>query len=119
MTGVLVPLCCRASAGGRGARSTSRGAASPRGRSWMGSLTVERPGSQTPRVRVRRRGVVRTLGPDAVRLAESCGLFPDEWQREGLEDGLAERADGSSAASSVAVIASRQNGKNVKVEVRE
>ena len=85
----------------------------------MSSLVAARLGSQTPRVRVRPDGVVRTLGPDACRLAESCGLYPDEWQRAVLDDGLAERGDGQWAASSVDAIASRQNGKNVSVEVRE
>ena len=82
-------------------------------------LPAVRLGAQTPRVRVRPEGIVRTLGPDACELAASCGLVADPWQELALEDGLALRADRLWAASSVDEIASRQNGKNVSAEIRE
>ena len=74
---------------------------------------------QTPRVLLRPAGVAGSSGPAAVELARECGLVLDPWQELGLEVGMAERADGSWAATEFAEIASRQNGKNVKVEARE
>ena len=70
-------------------------------------------------MRVRPVGAVRTLGPDACELAASCGLVADPWQELTLDDGLAVRSDGLWAAAAVDEIASRQNGKNVSVEIRE
>ena len=58
-------------------------------------------------------------GDDAAALAESCGLVCDGWQRRLLVDAMGERADGLWAADEVVCICSRQNGKNVAVEVRE
>jgi hypothetical protein len=46
-------------------------------------------------------------------------MFLDPWQALTLEQGMAVRADGSWAASDVGCIASRQNGKNGTIEVRE
>lgn len=68
---------------------------------------------------LRPQGAVGSSGPDAVELAARCGLFLDPWQAFGLEIIMAERAGGSWAANEVGEIVSRQNGKNVKVEVRE
>lgn len=78
-----------------------------------------RRGVQQPRVTSRPQGIVGSSGPDAVTLAKACGLVLDEWQADWLDLALAERADGSWAASEVAAIASRQNGKNGTAEARE
>ena len=63
--------------------------------------------------------VVSTAGQEAAELAAECGLVLDPWQRLVLDATLAERADGSLAASTVKLIASRQNGKNGFVEAAE
>lgn len=71
------------------------------------------------RVRLRPVDRVGSAAPEFVDLAAACGVVLDGWQRDVLDDGLAERADGSWAASEVDLIASRQNGKNGILEVRE
>lgn len=85
----------------------------------MTSLVGERLGVQVPRVASRPQGIAGSSGPEAVELAESCGLILDPWQRGALDVAMAERADGRWAASDVGLIASRQNGKNGLVEPRE
>lgn len=85
----------------------------------MTSLLGERLGVQSPRVLLEPRGVVRSSGPYAAALGETCGVVLDEWQRTVLDVSMGERADDSWAASDVCLIASRQNGKNGVVEVRE
>lgn len=85
----------------------------------MTLLLSGRLGVQQPRVLLQPNGIVGSSGPEAVELAAACGLFLDEWQAEGLDDAMGERADGSWAASEVGLIASRQNGKNGEVEARE
>lgn len=64
-------------------------------------------------------GIVGSSGPEAVELAAACGLVLDPWQSDWLWDGMAERSDGSWAASEVGLICSRQNGKNAGVEALE
>jgi len=71
------------------------------------------------RVRLRPVDRVGSAAPEFIALAEACGVRLDGWQQDVLDDGLAERADGSWAASEVDLIASRQNGKNGVLEVRE
>lgn len=85
----------------------------------MTSAVAERRGVQTPRVLLRPSGVVSSSGPEAVELAAACGLIADPWQSDAIDDGMAERSDGQWAASEVGLICSRQNGKNVIVEIRE
>jgi len=70
-------------------------------------------------VLLRPPGAVASSGPDAAELAAACGLYVDPWQAEALDVSMAERADGSWAAGEVGIIASRQNGKNGVVEIRE
>ncbi len=85
----------------------------------MSSLTAERRGARRPRVSVLPAEVAHRSGEDATELAARCGLVLDDWQRDALDAGLAERADGLWAASDIDVIASRQNGKNGIIEPRE
>lgn len=85
----------------------------------MTSLFGGRLGVQVPRVMSRPAGIVGSSGPDAVTLAKACGRELDDWQAGWLDLSLAERADGSWAASEVGGIVSRQNGKNEAVEARE
>ena len=68
---------------------------------------------------LRPPGVCRSSGPDAVELAVACGILPDEWQCEELYWALGELPTGSWAATEIDLICSRQNGKNVILEIRE
>lgn len=52
-------------------------------------------------------------------LAREAGLFLDPWQRLCLKYGLAERADGTYAASDVGICVARQNGKGSILEAVE
>jgi hypothetical protein len=85
----------------------------------MRSRAAVRLGAQDPRVLVVPAGIVSTAGSEAAALAEESGLVPDPFQRQFVDLALAERADGSLAASTLKLIASRQNGKNVGVEIVE
>lgn len=85
----------------------------------MSSLTVARLGVQVPRVQVLPQGSVSSSGSEAAELAGLVGVRLDPWQRHVLDVSLGERADGSWAAKTVDVLASRQNGKNAAVEIRE
>jgi hypothetical protein len=78
-----------------------------------------RIGSQQPRVVTLPQGAIRTSGPDAAELGAACGITLDPWQQSQLNGAMSERVDGSWAAADVGMIVSRQNGKNVNVEVRE
>lgn len=59
------------------------------------------------------------LADDAIYLASSYGLTPDDWQEQILRGWLGRRADGKWAASRVGISVPRQNGKNAALEVRE
>lgn len=83
----------------------------------MSSRTAARLGVQAPRVLLTPPGIVSTAGQEAAELAEQCGLVLDPWQRHIVDVSLGERADGSLAAQTVKIICSRQNGKNVGLEV--
>jgi hypothetical protein len=79
-------------------------------------------GVQRPRV----RSVPPRVEPDedspgylAVELAETAGLYLDEWQRTVLVDALAQKPDGRWAAREVALIVPRQNGKGSVLEALE
>jgi len=78
-----------------------------------------RLGVQTPRVEVTPEGIVGSSGPEAAEFGELVGVRLDPWQLRILEVAGGERADGSRAAKTVDVLASRQNGKNAAVEVWE
>lgn len=78
-----------------------------------------RLGVQTPRVQVVPEGIVASSGPEAVEFGELVGVRLDPWQLHILNVAGGERADGSRAAKTVDVLASRQNGKNAAVEVWE
>ncbi len=58
----------------------------------------------------------RAPGDAAVRLAESAGLYLDEWQQYVLRESLGVRSDGKWAAFSSCVIVPRQNGKGSILE---
>lgn len=60
-----------------------------------------------------------SAGPEAVELAASAGLILDPWQADVLEGALAEKPDGRWAATEVAVVVPRQNGKGSILEARE
>lgn len=85
----------------------------------MSSRTAVRLGVQTPRVQVLPVGQVASSGSEAVEFADLVGVTLDPWQRYVLEVSLGERGDGSWSAKTVDVLASRQNGKNAAVEIRE
>ncbi|MFS8534349.1 MAG: hypothetical protein FWJ65_04255 [Limnochordales bacterium] len=62
---------------------------------------------------------ISSAGQEAVELASAAGLHLDPWQVWVLDQALGERADGTWAASHVAVIVPRQNGKGAILEARE
>lgn len=78
-----------------------------------------RLGVQTPRVEVVPDGIVATSGPEAAEFGELVGVRLDPWQLRILDVAGGERVDGTRAAKTVDVLASRQNGKNAAVEVWE
>lgn len=85
----------------------------------MSSQTVARLGAQVPRVEVLPRRAMTSSGSEAAEFGELCGVYLDEWQRRVLDVSLGERRDGKWAAKTVDVLASRQNGKNAAIEIRE
>lgn len=85
----------------------------------MTLLEGVRLGAQTPRVLVLPQGAVSSSGAEAAEFGELAGLVLDPWQRSVVDVGLGERADRTWAAKTVDLFASRQNGKNLVVEVRE
>lgn len=62
---------------------------------------------------------ISSAGQEAIELAASAGLELDPWQAWVLDQSLGERADGMWAASHVALIVPRQNGKGSILEARE
>jgi hypothetical protein len=62
---------------------------------------------------------VSSAGDEAIALAAMGGLILDEWQELVLRHSLGERQDGKWAAFEVALITSRQSGKNSCLEARE
>jgi hypothetical protein len=85
-------------------------------------LTISPPGVlhgvQRPRVLVAPQSVT-SAGAEAAELAESVGLFLDDWQRFALDVALGERADGRWSAFEVGLTVARQNGKGAILEARE
>lgn len=85
-----------------------------------GVLLEPRIGAQRPQVVQLPQGVANVdTGRDAVAFAASIGIALDDWQAWLVEQILAERTDGSLAASTAIVLVSRQNGKNVVLAVVE
>lgn len=71
-----------------------------------------------PRVRVAPTSATNEA-EDAIFLASSYGLTPDEWQAEALTDWLGRQPDGRWSAATCGLACPRQNGKNAVIEVRE
>jgi hypothetical protein len=82
----------------------------------MKSPSVGRSGK--PRVRRAPRSGANDVD-DAVFLASSYGLKPDDWQEDVLESWLGRRRDGRWSAETCGLACPRQNGKNGTIEVRE
>lgn len=85
----------------------------------MNFAPQELPADRAPSLLLLPAGAVNSDGPDACRLAESAGVFLDDWQALCMDTMLARRADGSWAASEWANIVSRQNGKGEVILVRQ
>jgi phage terminase large subunit-like protein len=82
-------------------------------------VTTIRTGEQRPRLSLWPSGAVSSAVDEAVFLAESCGLYLDDWQRWCLEGMLAERVDGRWASKTSVLLLPRQNGKNAVLEALE
>jgi hypothetical protein len=77
-------------------------------------------GVQTPRLLLEPAATEDTSwADDCIELAASAGLILDEWQRLVLRYALAVRPNDTWAAFEVALIVSRQNGKNGILEARQ
>ena len=71
-----------------------------------------------PRVRHAQQGASSDAA-DAIFLASSYGMAPDDWQEPILHDWLARRADGKFCHGRCGLAVPRQNGKNGVIEIRE
>lgn len=83
------------------------------------STLTRRIGAQRPQhfsLPKTRRG---SAGPDAIEYAESLGYELDDWQRWCIDGILSEDENLRLCATIVALLVSRQNGKNVVLEVVE
>lgn len=78
-----------------------------------------RIGNQRPRICVLPDGRVGSAGPDAIEFAESLGYVLDDWQKWLIDGMLSEDETVRFCASVICIIISRQNGKNVVLEVVE
>lgn len=83
----------------------------------MSLLAAARNAELQPRVS-RYPPYIHSSGDDACDLADVAGLHLDDWQRSILRHALAERPDGNWAATRVAVLVARQNGKGAILEAR-
>lgn len=72
-----------------------------------------------PRIALAPRSFAFSSGFEAIDLAESAGLILNDWQKLCLILGLGETAAGRWAASLVALIVARQNGKGSILEALE
>lgn len=70
-------------------------------------------------LRVVPKGAVRNEADDAIYLASSYGLTPDDWQAEVLRSWLGLKSDGTWSSSTCVLAVARQNGKNAIIEIRE
>jgi hypothetical protein len=77
-------------------------------------------GVQTPRILLAPAATDDTSwADDCIELAASAGLILDPWQRLALKYALSTRPNDTWAAFEVALIVSRQNGKNGILEARQ
>lgn len=76
-------------------------------------------GQQHPRILSRPPFATEESGVEAIELAASVGLHLDPWQQLAVKVALAEGPDQRWAAREVAILASRQQGKNVVLEAIE
>lgn len=81
-------------------------------------LEREVVGGRAPRI-VSVPGYARSLGHEALEVAEAFGIVPDPWQRETVIDACGVRPDGKWAAFEVGLNVPRQNGKGGIIEIRE
>lgn len=58
-------------------------------------------------------------GPEAIRLAETYGVSPFQWQKNVVNAWMGERADGLWSSTVCALCVSRQNGKGEILVIRE
>jgi hypothetical protein len=72
-----------------------------------------------PRIAMVPRSFAFSSGFEAIDLAESAGLYLDDWEKLCLILGLGESADGKWMSFLVALIVSRQNGKGSILEALE
>lgn len=77
-----------------------------------------RIGSQRPRIEL-VPAAAYDAGMEAVELARVAGLNLDPWQQYVLKGALGVREDGKWAASSVALVLGRQQGKSVVLDARQ
>lgn len=80
------------------------------------SLQLNAPSVVAPRVRSVPEYSFSS-GVEAIELAESVGLKPDEWQRSAVMDILAEDGSGKWASFESGLIVPRQNGKGAVLEI--
>lgn len=78
-----------------------------------------RVGAQRPRLQFVPKGAVSSAADEAFELAESCGLFLDDWQRWVVTNLLSEDRHGRWVAQQALLIVPRQNGKNSVLECVE
>lgn len=83
------------------------------------SALLPQVGAQRPRRHRLPAARVATAGPDACEYAESLGYELDDWQRWCVDGILSEDAAYRLCATICCLLVSRQNGKNVVLEVVE
>lgn len=81
-------------------------------------LPAERVGSQKPRISSYPPYPL-TAAPEVIELAESAGLYLDEWQKYVLTHGLGHQVNEQWTARKVSVWVPRQNGKGAIIEALE
>lgn len=90
----------------------------PNGIGWI-AIPPGLRGDQRPRLWAAPPRYSDTVGRECTDFAAAIGYGLDDWQEWQLTEALGTRQDGTWAAFEVAEILSRQNGKNVTVEVRQ
>lgn len=76
--------------------------------------------SQTPRIHYSPKGnLTFDDAEDAIELASSYGLDPDEWQRRVIHSWFAKSPDGQWASRRAGIAVPRQCGKGALIEIRE
>lgn len=84
----------------------------------MSSWQSSEVGVQMPRIE-RVPECVRSLGDDAIDIAELAGLVLDPWQKYALRKALGVDGEGKWAAYEVAIVTQRQNGKGSILEAMQ